>query len=419
MAHHATAVDILNPEITHRRLVSFVVEHADGSEEAISGEGVAFATGGNIDFSVADDTDDITMSMDAQQGGENPYYRAKFDGLVSLAQGVTVSGNAVNDEHPAWEFTDASLYITALNGAPPEPVTGAGFILGDVCHTLGEFEVPGNFSQPESASSTLSIMNICIPCLDCLSYRRLEEYLDRIRTFFDYIFSLSYDNTTDIIPEHPDGGVQEGRTGILQQFLSSRRYWDFLVHRSAVKLGVQAMGHSVVAAGYFRNISDSAVGAAPNGVAMTFAFAFKKVDALGTVTPWEGIAASVVEVEILDRGVSQSIGKCSCILGPAGVAFVGGSQVIVETISDDNVPSGDEIYSDVALVLMGTLLENNPAFTYHAVVTVEATPTPTGGQTEETVVHFVPPATTTGDGDGDGDGDGEGEASGNGEGSSS
>lgn len=414
MAHHATAVDILNPEITHRRLVSFVVEHADGSEEAISGDGVAFAAGGNIDFAVADDTDDIIMSMDEQVGGENPYYRAKFDGLASLAQGLTVSGNAADAEHPAWEFTDASLYITALNGAPPEPVTGAGFILGDVCNTLGEFEVPGNLGQPESVASTLSIMNICIPCLDCLAYRRLEEYLDRLRTFFDYIFSLSYDNATDTIPEHPDGGVQEGRTGILQQFMSARRYWDFLVHRSAVKLGVQAMGHSVVAAGYFRNISDSAVGAAPNGVTMTFTFAFKKVDALGNVTPWEGIAASIAEVEILDRGISQSIGKCSAILGPEGVTFAGGSQVTVETISDDNVPSGDEIYSDLAVVLEGTTLAWDRKFTYHAVVTLNANPTPTGGQTEETVVHFVPAANATGDGDGDGDG----EASENGESSS-
>ena len=172
MAHH-DSVDILNPEITHRRLISCVIEHSDGSEETVSGDGVALVAGGNIDFSVADDTDDIVISVDEQAGGENPYYRAKFDGLTSLAQGNTVSGNAVDAEHPAWSFTDNSLYITALSGVPPEPVTGAGFILGDVCHTLGEFEVPGNFGQPESAASTLSILNICIPCLDCLSYRRL------------------------------------------------------------------------------------------------------------------------------------------------------------------------------------------------------------------------------------------------------
>ena len=394
MAHHATAVDILNPEITHRRLVSFVVEHADGSEEAISGDGVAFAAGGNIEFTVADDADDIVMSMDEQVGGENPYYRAKFDGLASLAQGLTVSGNAVDAEHPAWAFTDNSLYITALNGVPPEPVTGAGFILGDVCNTLGEFEVPGNLGQPESAASTLSIMNICIPCLDCLAYRRLEEYLDRLRTFFDYMFSLSYDNSTDTIPAHPDGGVQESRTGVLQQFMSARRYWDFLVHQSTVKLGAQAMGQSLVAAGFYRNISDHAIGSAPNGVTMTYTFSFQKVDVPGNVTPWEGIAASVSDVEILDR-----TGKCSATPGPAGVSFVGGSQVVVETISDGNVTSGNEIYSDVALVLMGTILEHNPVYTYQVEVSLGVSHTHHGASSDansvskNTLVYFRPPDT--------------------------
>jgi len=126
---------------------------------------------------------------------------------------------------------------------------------------------------------------------------------------------------------------------------------------------------------------------------MTFTFAFKKVDALGNVTPWEGIAASVSEVEILNRE-----GKCSSILGPAGVAFAGGSQVTVETISDDNVPAGDEIYSDVALVLMGTLLENNPAFTYHVDLSVTTAPTHTGSRVETTQVHFLPAVTAEGGG---------------------
>ena len=391
MAHH-DSVDILNPEITHRQLISFVIEHSDGSEETVSGDGVAFVAGGNIDFSVADDTDDIVMSVDEQAGGENPYYRAKFDGLTSLAQGSTVSGNAVDAEHPAWSFTDNSLYITALSGVPPEPVTGAGFILGDVCHTLGEFEVPGNFGQPESAASTLSILNICIPCLDCLSYRRLEEYLDRIRVFYDYIFSLCYDNTTATIPEHPDGGIQEDRTGALQQFMSSRRYWDFLVHQATLQLGAQAMGHSLVAAGFYRNISDHTIGAAPNGVTMTYTFAFQKVDALGNVTPWEGIAASISEVELLDR-----TGKCSTILGPAGVAIEGGSQVVIETISDDNITSGNEIYSDVALVLMGTILEHDPLYSYRVDVGLEFSHTHIGGVSsanpvsKNTLVYFRPP----------------------------
>jgi hypothetical protein len=389
----------LNPEITHRRLVSFVIEHADGSEETVPGDGVAFSAGGNVDFTVADDTDDIIMSVDEQAGGENPYYRDKFNGLASLEQGVTVSGNAVDTEHPAWAFTDTSLYITALNGVPSEPITGAGFILGDACNTLGIFEVPGNRGRPESVTSTLSILNICIPCIDCLSYQRLEEYLDRLLTFYDYIFSLSYDNSTATIPEHPDGGVQETRTGVLQQFMAARRYWDFLVHQSTIKLGAQAMGQSLVAAGFYRNISDRTIGTAPNGITMTFTFTFQKVDTLGNVTSWEGVTASVSDVEILNRS-----GKCSAALGPTGVSFVGGYKVIVETISGSNVTSGNEIYSDVALVLMGTLLSNNPAYTYQIDVNLEVSHTHLGAAVDDNpistsmLVYYRPPDAAEGEG---------------------
>ena len=107
----------LNPELTHRRLVSFVVEHADGSEETVSGDGVAFAAGGNIEFTVADDTDDIIMSMDEQIGGENPYYRAKFDGLASLAQGVTVSGNKANGTGPSERDGSATVAVPTADGS--------------------------------------------------------------------------------------------------------------------------------------------------------------------------------------------------------------------------------------------------------------------------------------------------------------
>ena len=391
----------LNPEITHRRLVSFVIEHADGSEETVSGDGVAFSAGGNVDFTVADDTDDIIMSVDEQDGGENPYYRAKFNGLASLKQGVTVSGNAVDTEHPSWAFTDTSLYITALNGVPSEPITGAGFILGDACNTIGMFEDSANPGRPEDGASTLSILNICIPCMDCLSYQRLEEYLDRLRAFYDYIFSLSYDNSTATIPEHPDGGVQETRTGVLQQFMAARRYWDFLVHQSTIKLGAQAMGQSLVAAGFYRNISGSTIGTAPNGVTMTFTFTFQKVDTSGTVTSWEGVTSSVSDVEILDRA-----GKCSAALGPAGVSFVGGYKVIVETISGSNVTSGNEIYSDVALVLMGTLLSNDSAYTYQIEVKLDISHTHLGAAVDANpistsmLVYYRPPDAAEGEGDG-------------------
>ena len=404
--------DLLNPEISCRKLVNLTVEHADGTSEVIPAGGVALDAGANVAFVIADDDDEITVEVEPGVGGEDPYYRDKFNGLASLQGGETVSGAGDDGGKPDWLFTDQVLYITRVNGVFSEAFSGTLFILGDACSTLGEFEAAAGPGYPEEPSTcpivegessaegssevacaaALTILDVCTPCIDCLQYYRIEEFLDRIRTFYDYIFELSYDNQTTTIPEHPDGGVQEEFTGVLQQFMSSLRYWDFLLHNSTIKLSAQAFGQSVVAAAFYRNISDFTVGDGVDGVTLTFLFTFQKVDSGGTASDWDGVTASISDVIVLDRQ-----GRCSADLGGSGVTYPSDNEVMVVTTSGIDLVSGAEIYSDVAVVLLNTALSNDPAFTYRVLVDLTVSHTHLGPEVSDNpvgrseIVYFRPP----------------------------
>jgi hypothetical protein len=385
-----------------RRLVHFVVEHADGTEETIPAGGLSFIGGANLNFTIPEDDDEITLELDPDTGGEDPYYRAKFNGLADIGPGETSSGEGIDAERPAWVFTDETLYVSKINNVLAEPVSGAVFLSGDACHNIGQFEsdVRGYPEDPvlwEGSSSSveggeLSIFNLCIPCVDCLSFYQMQAYLDRIVLFYNYIFDLTYTDDTQNPPEHPDGGVREEFVGTMQQTMASLRYWDNLLSRSTVKLSAQSFGQSVVGAGYYRNISDRNIGNLPNGVTMTFTFTFSKVDSGGNVTDWDGIAAAITDIQLLDRE-----GRCSTSLGPAGIIFIGSNQVTVQTISNGLLSPGQEVFSDVAFVLLGTILTNDANFSYQVQVDLEVSHTHLGDPGDDnpvmktTLVYFRPP----------------------------
>jgi hypothetical protein len=386
-----------------RRLVHFVVEHADGTEEPIPAGGVAFIGGANLGFTIPEDDDTVSLALDPAAGSEDPYFRAKYNALAGMAPGETSSGEGIDTERPAWVFTDDTLYVTAINNVLAEPLSGALFLTGDACHNIGQFESGLNPGYPEdpvawegSSSSVeggqLSIFNMCIPCVDCLTFYELAAYLDRITIFYDYIFDLTYTDDTVNPPEHPDGGVRETFVGTMQQTMASLRYWDNLLNRSTVKLSAQSFGQSVVGAAYYRNISDRYIGNLPNGVTLTLTFTFQKVDSGGNVTDWNGISASITDVQIMDRE-----GRCSAALGPTGITFIGSNEVQVQTVSGALLGPGQEIFSDVALVLLGTIDTNDANYSYQVAVHLEVSHTHLGDSgndnpvEKDTLVYFRPP----------------------------
>jgi len=391
-----------------RRLVSLCVEHADGTIDIVQDGGVSLVAGANVSFNTEFDDEDILVELDPEAGGEDPYYRQKFNALAYIAEGEVSSGEELDIRRTAWVFSDRSIFTATVNQTPAEDVSGAIFITGDACFTAGEFESDlgagypqdGRYVIPEyGSSSTLMLTgaelvytDICAPCLDCPQYYRLEEYINRIEAFYDYIFALSYDNSTGSVPAHPDGGVRETTTGTLQQFMAVRKYWDYLVHNSTVKLSAQAYGQSVVVAGFYRNISDRAIGDGADGVTFQFLLSFKKVDSGGNVTAWSGISQSITDVIPLVRQE-----RCSADIGGLGVTFPGSSQIQIEMVSGADIAAGAEVYADVAVTLLGALLTNDPLYSYRVDIDLTVSHTHLGPVvsnnpvSRDTSVYFRPP----------------------------
>lgn len=376
--------DALNPE-NSRRLLNLVVDGGSWSSTIPAG-GVVLQGGANTEFVVGADTNDVVLNVVPGGGTEDPYFRTKFQALAGILPGESSSGSSETVDKPAWMFTDQTVYIAALNGVGREPLSGAVFVVGDACNTAGEFSVPGHPSWPQDRAAALTLLDICTPCVDCLTYHQLEEYLDRIRSFFDYTAELCLNETTVTPPPPPSGLPPETFSGTLPQVMASLRYWDYLVHQSTVKLAAQSYGQSVVAAGFYRNISNTTVGSGtPDFVKLVITFAFEIVSG-GTVTPWAGISSAISDVRLLDRS-----GRCSAVLAPAGVVF-GSNTVRIETTSGHDLSPGQEVYSDVALVLLGSALGNVPGENYRITVTLDVSPTHMDPvTTRSTVVYFRPP----------------------------
>jgi hypothetical protein len=299
------------------------------------------------------------------------------------------------------------MWIASLSNVTPDSVTGAAFIVGDDCMSVGEFEddTEGypqsprlcegeSSSAPVVCGSELGILDICAPCLDCPGYLQLEEYLDRIRSFYDYIFALCADTDTSTIPEHPDGGIREDYTGLFAQHQASARYWDFLVHESTIKLTAQAQGQSIVAAGFYSNIADFSVGDGVDGVKLTFTFEFYENGIL-----WDGLSSTIVESRVLDRSNEYSAQLVSETYTPTTgaadtIEVVTKSGIHPGDASLLGIQSGQNVFSDVAILFKNTNLFNDPLAEYTVEVTLVVEPThlvPASTVTRSTIVYFKPP----------------------------
>jgi len=403
-------------------VVHLSVEKRDGTITQVPAGTVVLAAGANLAFSIEDGEDEATLSVDQVGSVQDDYYTIKFEDICGISEAnPSASGAAGGPGQPAYTFTTDSMWIAAFNGSPADENSGAAFVVGDECTSVGEFEVSENRGYPHppcptassgallanryilcgdgsSDSSTtpviievckggeLGIMDICIPCLDCNHYNFVAELLARIKVFYDYVESLSTDEDTATIPVHPDGGIRENFSGVLQQLLSSQRYWDYLVHKSTVKFAAQGQGQSISAAGYYRNISNGP--APPDGTSdllfvMTFEW-FRDGD------PWNGVDTDLVDVRDLNRTDRPSAAVSS-------VSFPNSSTLRVE-LTHPTLACGGEAYADIAVLIKDTALFDDGAdYRVRCILEVSITHLIPSGEEERIVfVHFVPPETAEG-----------------------
>jgi len=264
--------------------------------------------------------------------------------------------------------------------------------------TLGYPQAPRDCEYPSSEEGSgecgaeLGLVDICAPCLDCQTYERFNEYLTRLVEFYDYIEALASNTTTYNPVADPDGAVRRAFSGTLPQLQATLRFWDYLVNTSTVKLSAQSQGQSVVAAGFYRNISDHSVGDGGDGVTMVITMTFQRVDGGGAVTDWLGLQAALSDVRVLDRD-----NRCSAVLGGSGITYPTGATVVVTMNSGGDMDSGEELFADVALVLKNTSLFHDPVYTYQVLVELDVSHTHLGPLVsdnpvhKELIVYFQPP----------------------------
>jgi len=395
-----------NPEV-YRIPLTLSVEKSDGSVTEITGPCV-LRGGSNVAFDDSDPSGEVRLFSAAGVGSESAYYRQKFNTLRNIA--AVVPGpfpdpdTGITPEIPegktSWEFSPESLWISKISGVGANAVTGSFFLGGSDCISPGEFDTwPPNLPQAEG--SLLRLVDICVPCFDCQTWELLDTYLQRIRVMYDYIFDLVTDEDTENIPEHPDGGVRESFAGVYPQAVAVLRYWDYLVHRSTVKLSAQVIGQSISLAGFYRNISDAGVG--PD-VLFTFRLSlYVKYEPSSSSSgdpeycPWTGLADGDVTAKVLDRAGKQSASFDSFQLLSGGISPPcpdgPGAHTVEVVLSGGAVGSGEERYADVAL-----LFRNMAPFTdegsYLARAELTVSPVhllPSGTDTKQTIIYFQPP----------------------------
>jgi hypothetical protein len=374
---------VLNPDLYRQLTLS--VEHADGSVVPIGEGGVILRAGANLSLMVSADEDEIELAVAQETTSVNRYFQQKYESLQLLTDANDVGSpifgpfpdpeTGVTPVGPAWSFTRASLWFGTINDKPADLVTGAFFLAVGPCGVVGSFPYANN-GHPETEDALLRVFDVCAPCVDCPTWRRLDEYIRRLVAFYDYLFELIYNEDTTNPPVHPDGGVREAFNGLLRQYMTATRYWDYLVHNAAVKLAAQAQGQAVVTAVFYRNITPNPV----SGVHIQLEFCFYK-----NGSPWSAIDAAVSSFKLLARSEAD----LNAIYD--GVPVYGSSCVTVTLQAPSALASGKSLYGDLVLLLDNTIdLAENTSDEYHILLTATFTNTHLGTIVKEELIYFMP-----------------------------
>jgi hypothetical protein len=384
--------EIFNSDADLRTLLDLRVVHADGTEESIGPGPVVLVNGANIDFQLDDERDDISLTAAPGVGNQDPYFTQKLTAIRSLTDANTGGNPIVGPfldpatdtvpEGPSWIFTRDSLWIGSVNDVRAEPLTGVFFIGVDPCAVVGEF--PDNDGFADELPSTLKIFDICIPCVDCLQYQKISDYIIRINAFYQYILDLVLNENA--APEHPDGGTPITFYGLLPQFTATRRYWDYLVHNAAVKFSAASMGQSLTAVVFYRNISANTV---PQ-IDIDIEFEFLRDTGTGFVPVVLGLSSSTIDVRELARenAPNQATFNSSPVYGS--------TTIDVSFQTPGTLASGEQTFADVALLFRSfNFLDDRERYAVRATASISPTHLSGSPITKEQLIFFVPPGSSS------------------------
>lgn len=380
-----------SPDAEIRRLPTLVLVDHDGVETTVPEGGIVFAAGANIELDLPDEGDTATISSIAGGGGEDNYYRLKYEGLAATPDTGSVTGGGEDAAHPAWEFTAAARWIGAINQVPAFAVDGNFFLANSVCSSTGLFESASGY--PESSAALLTLTDVCAPAINNLTLARLSTYIQRLRECLDYLLAICNNSDPSYTPTPPTGITASGYNNILQQFMTVRNYWNYLIHRFSVRFNAISQGQSIVLAHYYRNSGSAAVGDVATGISVSILCSFLRNEA-GVETPWLGLLGSGTLVKLLRRNDADD--PPTSLIPYTWSYTVDTSSILisantVEGATVHDLDAGSEFLADFAIMFKSMNLPEDGA-EYYMVATSVVSPTHMSASVErEQRVYFTPP----------------------------
>ena len=380
-----------SPDAELRRLPTLVIVDAAGVETEVPAGKVILAAGANMSLELPEESGQAVLSSLSGGGGEDNYYRRKYEALAATPDAGTVSGGGEDAAHPAWEFSADARWLAGVNDVKAFPADGNFFLSNSVCGCVGAIESASGY--PETAAAQLTLLDVCAPAINKLSYARISQYVQRLRLCLDYLLELENNPNPAYIPTAPGGITASPFNGMLQQLTVVRNYWNFLAHRFGVRFNAMSQGQSLVLAHYYRNSGSAAVGDATSGISLSILCSFLRRDSEGVVTPWLGLTGPNILVKQLRRNNADNP-PYSMI--PATWRYSVDDRSIVISASTEGgasllLSSGSELVSDFAVMFKSLLLPEDGAEYYMEASAVISPTHMEASVTRQQTVFFTPP----------------------------
>ena len=368
-------LDTFDLDALLRTPLQLSIVHRDGTEEAVPTTSVALSltSGANLNLTTIPSTGEVVFTTDPSGITENPYYCAKYTALATGLTG-TVSGVDADDILPAWEFSQAALWIGSMSGAVAEPLTGDLALVTDSCGAIGLFPALPTNTWPDDDEAGLAIFDVCGPGIDDLTILRLSAYYEQLAAYANWLLLLLLEPDPTLLegqcPWESETFMPAVPTGLIPQTAALVDFVTWIQHQRSVSFRMGGSGNAFTfAVRYVNPQTAAAVGEAPDGITITINVAFYQKTA-ELFALWDGVTATSMRVYDIER----TTGDLHALVSDVAQAGTG-AVTITLTTDGTTLAAGETLYADCVLILDGLPTVTDLLDGYRAVATMTINPT--------------------------------------------
>ena len=208
-------------------LKTLKIQKRDGTLITINQSKISLKS--NYPFQIVNDEESLAIGMNTTEEGSSLFLELYSDIL---------RGNLDDTPPKSTSFSGPPYYITKIGNSTPNK-NGNLFLNVDHCIHVGLFENP---PYAEDTRSSLSILDVCAACIDCIDYSKLDEYINAVKN--------ALDAKRDII---------ENPSGLLDNYIQLVRYYNYIVQLKSWQFNAEAAGSQIDAAVKFINKTDKPI----------------------------------------------------------------------------------------------------------------------------------------------------------------